>query len=1152
LNLTKFSITIYFIITSLIAYSQNHSNLRTKTFLLITDTISLDSLIIIPHSEIVYGIDGAIITDSFYKIDYNHSLFIANPNSIERIHPITIRYRVFNSLPTVEYSHRSLSEIITLGPVLAYPQKDSRNDRSSFFTDNQLDKRGSISRGIIMGNNQDASVSSNLNLQIAGKLSDNMNILAAISDQNIPIQPDGNSQQLQEFDKVFIQLYNDKTKLIAGDFELSKPAGYFLNINKKGQGGLLNSRLGFKKHSNASFETTISGAIAKGKYCRKSFSGQEGNQGPYKLTGCENELYIIVLAGSEKIYINGKLKTRGKDNDYVIDYNTGEIIFTAACTINKDSRISVEFEYSEKSYARFMISNSNLFTTDKGHFWINIFSEHDSKNQPLSQDLNNEQKIVLAQSGDNLENAFTPNVDSIQFTSDYVLYLQKDTIVNSITYIIFEHSTDPTKAFYKVGFNLVGDNKGNYIQLASSANGRVFKWIAPVDGVPQGKFEPIRLLIAPKSKQLISLGSDYKLSKSTRTFFELALSNNDHNTFSEIDKSDDIGYALKMGIQQALLTRDTIKNSLNTFLNYELTHKNFEAFERFRPVEFERDWNIQEQYNKNQHHLIIGLNYNYKNTLKSQYKYALLNNEKAYSGNKNELSLNFNKSGFLLLSSGSIVNTNTDIIKTQFVRYYADLSKSTTYIKTGVWYESEKNEWQNEITDSLLANSFYFTSLKLYIENSDSTFNKYNASYTLRKDYLPQNNSLNASSKAEDLKLGFGLLKNPNNRLLSTITYRKLEYSDTSINSTNQNTLTGRLEYSFKAFKGAISSSTFYEAGSGLEPKREFSYLRVSYGQGIYSWNDYNNNGIAELDEFEIAQFQDQANYIRIFAPSSEYIKTYQNEFSEIVNIRPNAIWKSKKGIKKALSLFSNQLAYQINQKSTNSNLTESLNPFNNALNADHVITTSQNIQNTFSFKIPSSKLGIDYIYHQNKNKLLLTNGFDERQRKSNGLRLRWNFFTDFTLLNFFEIANKEYQSEFFSLKNYTLQNIANEITLQYMPGFQTKLEISYKYSQKENQLSVEKSKNHNVGIDFNYGITNKGSLQLKANYLKIDYNANENTSLAYEMLDGLKRGNNSTWNIGYQQKLEGNIELTLFYNGRYSESFKTIHTGSIQLRAYF
>jgi hypothetical protein len=64
-----------------------------------------------------------------------------------------------------------------------------------------------------------------MNLQLDGKLNEDLFIQAAISDNNIPIQPDGNSQQLQEFDKVFIKIYNDRISLTAGDFELRKPKG---------------------------------------------------------------------------------------------------------------------------------------------------------------------------------------------------------------------------------------------------------------------------------------------------------------------------------------------------------------------------------------------------------------------------------------------------------------------------------------------------------------------------------------------------------------------------------------------------------------------------------------------------------------------------------------------------------------------------------------------------------------------------------------------------------------------------------------------------------------------------------------------------------------------------------------------------------------
>ncbi|MBK7971372.1 MAG: hypothetical protein IPK08_21905 [Bacteroidetes bacterium] len=65
-----------------------------------------------------------------------------------------------------------------------------------------------------------------------------MEILAAITDNNIPVQPEGNTQQIQDFDKVFIQLSKNQSKLIAGDFELKRPDSYFMNFYKKGQGAV--------------------------------------------------------------------------------------------------------------------------------------------------------------------------------------------------------------------------------------------------------------------------------------------------------------------------------------------------------------------------------------------------------------------------------------------------------------------------------------------------------------------------------------------------------------------------------------------------------------------------------------------------------------------------------------------------------------------------------------------------------------------------------------------------------------------------------------------------------------------------------------------------------------------------------------------------
>ncbi len=65
-----------------------------------------------------------------------------------------------------------------------------------------------------------------------------------------------------------------------------------------------------------------------------------------------------------------------------------------------------------------------------------------------------------------------------------------------------------------------------------------------------------------------------------------------------------------------------------------------------------------------------------------------------------------------------------------------------------------------------------------------------------------------------------------------------------------------------------------------LLPQQDFTYVEVEAGQGAYTWIDYNENGIQELEEFEIAQFQDQGSYIRVLLPNRVFIKTHQNRLS--------------------------------------------------------------------------------------------------------------------------------------------------------------------------------------------------------------------------------------------------------------------------------
>ena len=1017
---------------------------------------------------------------------------------------------------------------------------------NNLFQGTKLNRTGSISRGLMVGNNQDFSLNSNLNLQLSGMISPTMKILASVTDDNIPIQPQGNTQQLQDFDKVFIEVSDQKWKLTAGDFWIKNKDSYFLKYHKRGQGiHLKNKIIG---NNNIEIDVENSASISKGKFGRNVIQGIEGNQGPYRLYGNENESFIIILSGTENVYIDGVLLKRGQNNDYIIDYNTSEISFTANTLINKDKRIIIEFQYSDKNYARSLLQSSTTIKKNNSSFYIHGYGEQDSKNQPLQLDFDLLDRQTLENIGDNIDLAIGSGIDSVDFNQATNLY-QK---IDSLGYEVYQYSNNEQQAVYMITFSNVGQGNGNYKIKENNALGKVFEWIAPDtisfgSIIKNGDYSPIKKLVTPKKRQIISVGGKTIWSGNSLSY-ELSTSNMDLNTFSAINNEDNIGFAGLVNFEN----KNTLKEKweLNQQYRIESISKDYRRIERFREVEFERNWNIQNLITTKDQ-LLSSAKINLKHLENGLFQYQLNSYfiKDEFNGYKNDFKIKWNKKVNLNFD-GSLMNSDGQF-NTSFLRHKTDLFIPIKGFKLGFKDINENNQFF--IADTLNNNSYRFYDWKVYIENYDSTKNRIQFFYQERYDWFKDRSILKKATKAISPGLMIGISSRKNFNLNYSLAYRMLQSDSSLTNILPENSLTSRLNYNLKLLKGGINTNSFLEIGSGLELQKEFIYIEVPAGQGVYTWNDYNDNGIKELNEFEIAAFSDQATYIRVFTPNNNYVKIYSFQYNQNLNIDFKRIIDGKTMVEKFLNKFYNQTAVNTHKKTNDLDLQTLLNPL---VNADNPIIQqmSNSLRNSLFFNRSSSKYSIELVTQLFANKNLLINGTDFISTNKDQIKFRWNMNKSFMLNSQLTKEIKKNSSTYMTNRNYDIENIEINNRISFQPNTLFRIAINGRYSEKRNSIEYgnEKAFINDIGLELRRSKRDKGLLNGELHLVNINYNGESSSTIGFEMLEGLQLGKNITWKLGFQKNMSNNIQISINYNGRKSEENRAIHTGSMQMRAFF
>ena len=453
----------------------------------------------------------------------------------------------------------------------------------------ELSKSGSLLRSVSIGTNQDLAMESALNLQLSGRVGKDVEVVAALTDQSSPIEPEGTTETLQELDKVYVQLRSPHLSGTLGDYTLELPGGRYDNYMRK-----LSGIQATAEWPGAAF--TAAGAVSQGEFFTNNFNGQENNQGPYTLVGKNGETGVKVLAGTERVWLDGEPLTRGEANDYVIDYSNGQISFTSKRVMTSDRRIVVDFEYATERFQKFYGAGraEGEFFGGKLKGAMTWLDEADDRSRPLLTSFDEEDRNALAAAGDDPLQAVVPSADSLgPGRGDYT---RRDTVQNGLPYSIFvfvgRDSADSLQGEWRVTFDDFGSGNGDY-ELVVDPLGQIFyRWV----GQGVGRYKPQRKLPLPTDRQLADFRFKAEALKGVKAEAEVALSRYDQNTYSSENDGDNHGLAIATAIDMEPKV-PAIGGYRPDYLRLHgsLRHRDerFQDITRSDVVEFRRTWDAE-------------------------------------------------------------------------------------------------------------------------------------------------------------------------------------------------------------------------------------------------------------------------------------------------------------------------------------------------------------------------------------------------------------------------------------------------------------------------------------------------------------------------------------------------------------------------------
>ncbi|MGM0589949.1 MAG: hypothetical protein ACQETE_16145 [Bacteroidota bacterium] len=1062
------------------------------------------------------------------------------------------------------YARRTLSTIdasSVRGDSLTAPQQVIKRSltEEALFGDVDLQRSGSLSRGVTVGTNQDLTLESGLRFDLNGRIAEEVEIIASLTDQSTPIQPDGSTQNLREFDKVYMQLKAPSTMVEMGDVDVSLDESEFARINRRLQGVSGSYQLN-QGQAKAAF------SVARGQFRIQRFNGQDGVQGPYRLTGGQGEEFIIVLAGTERVYINGERVQRGEQNEYIIDYGLGEVHFTNNQLIREETRIVIEFEYLNRNYTRTLAAaevQEDSLLDGRLSIGATVIREADNDNLANQAYLGQEEADLLATVGDQLDQAVVSGADSVGYRpdADFVLYSRVDTTFDGQTMTIFKNIPGDSTSVYRVQFSDVGEGNGGYQRVGRSVNGLVFEWVGP----GQGRYEPFRKLVPPQKRQMVAIRGAYQLTDHWEVFGEWAGSDYDQNRLSSLDdqNNQDLGYWGGIRLQEA----QTDLGTISAEISQRYQGKRFSYFERVRDVEFDRKWNITSSQETQERITQADAEWSWSPQSSLGISAGIIGRD-SLDGNRQQLKLKTSESGWPSISyrlervesSDRYMDQEGNWIRQQGLSQYLWKTKAGTWIPQFQW-EQEHRKQTYLPTDTLTNESIRFYDIGPGLNwRSENERWQLGAQYSYRQDDRILNEHFRPYSDGWEQRYSFSYDRGSQFQTNNEVALRNKDYRavfEQQQQETDSKGVFIRSQTSGEALQGLLYGQVLYDVSTQRRALLQETYIEVGPEIGQYVWEDTNEDGIQQIDEFFPELSPNEGTFVKQYVPSDELFPIIDLRTRFQHRIIPARLWDARKsdGIKRFLANTQWSGTIEVRESSTTDALSDvyllRLNTFRN---------DSTTLEGRFFWRqelrlftqVP--KWDVRMVASQSEGVQQRTAGGESSELDRYELYSSYRLNRRLVVEQRSSYSQNQRSSTSFDSRNFNIKEWSVEpgIDLMFSRNLQNSVSLAYQNRTDSSSPDGAQVDLWKVTADTRSYLFQKVQLMGRVEWRNVSLQGASSTLGRFELTDGAGEGNQWRWSLQANYRVNTLIRASLNYDGRTIEGRPPIQTLRMVVSAVF